>query len=80
MPSSSKDTIIIKIERKIIISFNIYSEDEDDEEEYWEYEDEGQSMEELEKLEQLEYLTNSFNAKKLLFKNWKNKALKGMEN
>lgn len=79
MPSSSKDKMIIKIERRIIIRFYIHLEDEDDEE-YWDYEDEGQSMEELEKLEKLEDLTKSFNAQKLLFKNWKNKALKDMKN
>ena len=80
MPFSSKDKVTIKIERRIIISFHIYSEDDDDGEEYWDYDDEGQSMEELEKLEKLEDLTKSFDIQKLLFKNWKKKALKDMKN
>ena len=78
MPFSSKNKKLVKIKRKIIISFYIY-EDEDDEE-YWDYEDEGQSMEELEKLEKLEDLTKSFDEQKLFFKTWKNKALKDMKN
>ena len=74
MPNKFKEYItILKIKKKVVTIRKI-DKDEDDEE-YWDYEDEGQSMEELEKLEKLEQLTKSFDKQKLLFKDWKKKAL-----
>ena len=83
-----KDKVILKRERRIIVSEGVDNEDkkesdENEEEEYWDYVDGGQSMEELDRLEKMEQkiekLTETFKIlkpKAISFQNWKKKAQK----
>ena len=83
-----KDKVILKRERRVIVSEGVDNEDkkesdENEEEEYWDYVDGGQSMEELDRLEKMEQkiekLTETFKIlkpKAISFQNWKKKAQK----
>ena len=77
-----EDNIILKTERRLIISKNEENDKKDkSDEEYWDYEDGGQTMEELDRLEQLElrierllnFYSRFYNQKfvNILFNKWK---------
>ena len=76
-----EDKVILKRERRVIISDGVNQEEEEEsddneEEEYWDYEDGGQSMEELDKLEKLEEVGKALEnlktkTKGCLFQKWK---------
>ena len=80
----NKDNVIMKEERRLIISNAPENEeiDKNEEEEFWDYDDGGQTMEELDRLEKLELLIqpviNIYSRFKnnqvlsLLFDKWKN--------
>jgi len=76
-----EDKVILKRERRVIISDGANHEEEEEsddneEEEYWDYEDGGQSMEELDRLEKLEEVGKALEnlktkPKGCLFQKWK---------
>ena len=86
-----KDKVILKRERRVIISEGVddeekENEEKEEEEEYWDYEDGGQPMEELDRLDQIEErrdkLVKTFAALKpenLFFKHWKKKTFLNLD-